>query len=118
MQVAVKHRETSVHNRLNSAKQAYLGEVDLPDKSPAMRAQELLDQAKAAASEHIAALDQALAQVGTIANEIASGGEIYPDGVRDLCRRLNEEVSLRSKTMAVIIRKSGAFGQSRRGAEN
>lgn len=118
MQVAVKHRETSVQNRLNSTKQAYLEKVEFPDKTPAMRAQELLEQAKAAASEHIVALDQALAHVGTIANEIASGGEIYPDGVRDLCRRLNEEVSLRSKTMAVIIRKSGAFGQSRRGTEN
>jgi len=113
MQVAVKSRETSVQNPLNAAKQAYLENVE---KSPALRAQELLEEAKVAASEHIAALDEALGKVGIIASEIASGGEIYPDGVRDLCRRLNEEVSLRSKTMAVIIRKSGAFGQTRRNA--
>jgi len=106
MQSAVKSSESL---SLNSLKQAHFKTADRLAKTPAMRAQELLDEAKAAAAEHIAALDAALATVGTIASEIAVGGEIYPAGVRDLCRRLNEEVSLKSKTMAVIVRKTGAF---------
>ena len=103
---------------LTSLKKAHFKTADMLTKTPAMRAQELLDEAKAAAAEHIAALDAALAAVGTIASEIAAGGEIYPDGVRDLCRRLNDEVSLKSKTMAVIIRKTGAFSPSRHRVEN
>ncbi len=111
MQSAVKSSESLTRNSL---RQAHFRTADMPAKTPAMRAQELLDEAKAAAAEHIAALDAALATAGTIASEIAAGGEIYPDGVRDMCRRLNEDVSLKAKTLAVIVRKTGAFSPRHR----
>jgi hypothetical protein len=120
MQVAMKHRETSIHNPLNASKQAHIDTNPSFAKSPGLRAQELLEEAKAAAAEQIAALDAALVAVGTIADEIASGGEIYPDSVKDLCRRLNEEVDSRSKTIAVILKKTGSLAQfqSRHYSEN
>ena len=110
MQLTVKSSENLA---LNASKQAHFKTADMLAKTPAMRAQDLLDEAKAAAAEHIALLDAALAKAGAIASEIALGGDIYPAGVRDLCRRLNDDMSLKSKTIAVIIRKTGASSPSR-----
>jgi len=120
MQVHSKHYDHAIQNPLNAAKQAHIDNNPAFAKSPALRARELLEEAKIAAAEQIAALDSALATVGTIADEIASGGEIYPDSVKDLCRRLNEEVDSRSKTIAVILKKTGTLAQfqSRHYSEN
>jgi hypothetical protein len=115
MQTAVKSSETLA---LNALKQAHFKTADMLAKTPATRAQELLDEAKGAAAEHIALLDAALTKVGAIASEIAMGGDIYPAGVRDLCRRLNDDMSLKSKTIAVILRKTGALSPSRHRVEN
>ena len=51
------------------------------------------------------ALERALAEVMVISNEIADGGEAYPAGARDLCRRLNEEISFRAQTLGAIMRQ-------------
>jgi hypothetical protein len=74
-------------------------------KTPATRAQLLLEEARAAAAEQIITLDTALTTVGSLASEIATGGDIYPAGVRDLCRRLAEDVHVKAQTLAVLARR-------------
>jgi hypothetical protein len=75
-------------------------------KTPATRAQLLLEEARAAAAEQIVTLDTALMTVGSLAGEIAGGGDIYPAGVRDLCRRLVEDVHVKAQTLAVLARRA------------
>jgi hypothetical protein len=77
-------------------------------ETPAMRASRLLAEARDAAGEQVRALEQALLEVAEIAREIAAGGAVYPAGVRDLCRRLSEEVVAKSQTMEALLQQSGA----------
>lgn len=60
-------------------------------ESPAARAARLLAEAKSAADEQVHALEQALLTVAHLAAEIAVGGDAYPPGVREICRRLVDD---------------------------
>ena len=68
-------------------------------ESPALRASRLLAEAREAAGEHVKLLEQALLDVVGIAQQIADGGEVYPVGVRELCRRLAEDAAAKSQTV-------------------
>ena len=52
------------------------------------RVKRLQEEARGLAREHVNALTAALLQVEQLFCEIATGGEAYPAGVRDLARRL------------------------------
>ena len=82
------------------------------DKSKPLSGRELSErirrlqaEAKSLAREHIHALSVALIEVERLSAEISDGGEAYPAGARDLCRRLNEEISFRAQTLGAIMRQ-------------
>lgn len=85
---------------------AQLSIVAPTPERPSARASRLLAEARAAAREQVEVLEHALADVIALANEISDGGDAYAPGVRDLCRRLAEEVMQRGQTLGAISRSS------------
>jgi hypothetical protein len=59
---------------------------------PAVRARELLREARAAAVEHLEALAAAIHAVHDLAEDVTLGGDAYSVGVRDLAHRLAEDL--------------------------
>jgi hypothetical protein len=70
--------------------------------SPAERAQRLFAEAREAAMEQVTQLGEALEQVVALAKSIGEGGEIYPSGIRDLCRRTADETYGRGQTLQAL----------------
>jgi transglutaminase-like putative cysteine protease len=70
--------------------------------TPAARAGRLYAEAQQAAYEQVHVLETSLERVVALAAEIAGGGDVYPAGVRDLCRRMSEEVRQRGQTLDAI----------------
>ncbi len=66
------------------------------------RVRRLQAEARALAHEHIGALDEAILRVEQLAAEIASGGEAYPAGVRDIARRLSEDCDAKLMNIRAI----------------
>ncbi len=75
-------------------------------ETPSSRAKRLLAEAKAAALEHTAALEQALEAVAMLSAEIAEGGDAYPVGVRELSRQLSDESVSRLQTLNAIVNRT------------
>ena len=72
------------------------------------RARRLLAEAKAAALEHTAALEQALDAVANLAADISEGGDAYPVGVRELSRQLTDDTVSRIQTLSAILNRNPA----------
>lgn len=70
------------------------------------RIRRLQAEAQSLARDHVADLEHALARVADLAQEIAAGGDAYPIGARDLCRRLSEDSAWRAATLGVILQKN------------
>ncbi|WP_340647468.1 hypothetical protein [Phenylobacterium sp.] len=66
------------------------------------RVRRLQAEAKGLAREHVAALIAALHETEALCAEIAEGGEAYPPGIRDIARRLAEEVEAKVATIEAI----------------
>ncbi len=75
-------------------------------ETPSSRAKRLLAEAKAAALEHTAALEQALEAVASLSAEISEGGDAYPVGVRELSRQLSDESVSRLQTLSAIVNRT------------
>lgn len=73
--------------------------------APSVRASRLFAEAKEAALEQVKMVELGLRQVISLSSEIADGGDIYPAGVRDLCRRLSEELNTRSQTLETLAQR-------------
>jgi hypothetical protein len=69
----------------------------------AQRVRALQAEARALALQHSDQLAEALARVASLSAEIATGGEAYPVGVRELARRLAEDVAADSLTARALI---------------
>jgi hypothetical protein len=61
--------------------------------SIADRVRFLQAEARAIASDHIAAFEQALEEAVALAKEIQSGGDAYPVGAREIARRLGPDLA-------------------------
>lgn len=72
----------------------------------AARVRRLQEEARGHAREHVTALVTALLQVEQLSVEIASGGDAYPAGIRDIARILAEDMARRSLTIAAIHGRS------------
>lgn len=72
----------------------------------AHRVRRLQQEARQLAKDHIKALSAAMVEVETLAAEIAEGGDAYPPGVRDLARRLVEDVEARVQTLEAIVART------------
>lgn len=70
------------------------------------RVRRLQAEAKQAARDHVALFARQMVDLQFLAIEIADGGEAYPPGVRDVARRLAEELDSRSQTLAAISNRT------------
>lgn len=72
------------------------------DDTPAARVNRLLAEARLAAAEQVAVLEAAMEAAVSLSAQIADGGEIYPPGVRELCRRITEEGAMHARTIGAL----------------
>jgi hypothetical protein len=68
----------------------------------AQRVKRLQAEARGLAKDHVREFTQAMVEVERMASEIAEGGDAYPAGVRDLCRRFVEDCEARVSTLEAI----------------
>ena len=80
-----------------------LSVVPAATENPGARASRLLAEARQAADEQVHILETALSTVAEMAVQIADGGEVYPVGVRDLCRRMAEDAAAKSQTLEAML---------------
>jgi hypothetical protein len=89
-----------------SVPQLSIVRADTGLEAPAARAQRLYAEARAAAFEQVDRLEAELARAVALASQIADGGDVYPPGVRDLCRRLGEEIGSKAQTLELIAERA------------
>ena len=82
-----------------------LGVVEPP--SAGLKARQLFEEAKAVSLEHLRALEVAIAAVRNLSDEIVDGGDLYVPGLRELARKLAEDLFWTSKTLEVLSRLQG-----------
>lgn len=74
-----------------------------PRASTADRVRHLQTEAASLARQHIADLERQLRSAARLAREVAEGGDAYPAGVRDLSRRMGEDLEARASTLEAIV---------------
>lgn len=72
----------------------------------AQRVQRLQAEARQLAKDHIKALTTAMVSLEELAAEIAEGGDAYAPGVRDVARRLAEDLDSRVQTLDAIVART------------
>ncbi|HEY0650775.1 hypothetical protein [Phenylobacterium sp.] len=72
----------------------------------AQRVQRLQAEAKQLAKDHIKSLTTAMVSLEQLAAEIAEGGDAYAPGVRDVARRLAEDLDSRVQTLEAIVART------------
>lgn len=77
--------------------------VDNTADSIAARVRHHQQEAKDLAKNHIIEFTTKLAQMQAMALEIAYGGDVYPAGVRDIARRLADDIGVKADTITAII---------------
>jgi hypothetical protein len=77
-----------------------LGVVETPPAG--LRARQLFEDAQAASLEHLRGLESAIATVRDLSDEIVRGGELYMPGLRELARKLSEDLFWKGKTLALL----------------
>jgi hypothetical protein len=80
-------------------------EANMAKESRTQRVRRLQEEAKQLAREQIKEFEAALLETARMADEIAEGGDIYPIGVREICRRMAEELPRNHQTLQAIIKK-------------
>jgi hypothetical protein len=68
----------------------------------AQRVQRLQAEARQLAKDHIKSLTGAMMDLEQLATEIAEGGDAYAPGIRDIARRLAEDLDARVQTLDAI----------------
>jgi hypothetical protein len=71
-------------------------------ESVAERVRRLQAEAKQLAKDHVKALTAAMIDLEQLAAEIAEGGDAYAPGVRDVARRLVDDLDSRVQTLEAI----------------
>lgn len=70
------------------------------------RVQRLQAEAKQLAKDHVRSLTRAMVELEELAAEIADGGEAYAPGVRDIARRMVEDLDSRVQTLEAIAART------------
>jgi len=68
----------------------------------AARVQRLQAEAKGLARQHVEELIAAMLRVEALAIEVSTGGDAYPAGIRDIARRLAEDIEARAQAIEAI----------------
>lgn len=87
---------------------AQLALVKPPVEDSADRVQRLYAEARSAAIDHMVLLETVLRAEIKLSGEIARGGDPYPAGVRELCRRQVEEAHARLQSLQVLMGRQAA----------
>ena len=74
-----------------------------PRETPSERTKRLHVEVKEAAREQMGAFIVSLSHLVSEAQEIADGGECFPAGVRDLAKRLGEDLRAKAVTLGAIV---------------
>jgi hypothetical protein len=74
-----------------------------PPASLGERIQQLQIEARRLARDHIDALGASLVETQQLADQIATGGDAYPPGVRDIARRLGEDCAAKALSIEAIM---------------
>jgi len=72
----------------------------------AERVRRLQAEAKQLAKDHVKSLSQAMIELEQLAAEIADGGDAYAPGIRDIARRLVEDLDSRVQTLDAIAART------------
>ncbi|MBL8773240.1 MAG: hypothetical protein JNK30_17795 [Phenylobacterium sp.] len=72
----------------------------------AERVRRLQAEARQLAKDHVKALTTAMVDLEQLAAEIADGGDAYAPGVRDVARRLVEDLDSRVQTLEAIVART------------
>lgn len=75
-------------------------------ESVAERVRRLQTEARQLAKDHVKSLTLAMVELEALAAEIAEGGDAYAPGVRDLSRRLAEDLESKVQTLEAIISRT------------
>ena len=68
----------------------------------AQRVQRLQAEARQLAKDHVKSLTAAMVSLEEMAAEIAEGGDAYAPGIRDIARRMAEDLEARAQTLDAI----------------
>jgi hypothetical protein len=74
----------------------------VPPASAGVRARELMAEARNAALDNLADLAAAVEAARALANSVADGGDLYGVGLRDLSRRLSEDLLERGRSLQAL----------------
>ena len=74
-------------------------------ESRAERIRRMQANARALAREHVEGLVDQMSELGRVAEEIATGGDAYHVGVRELCSRLRAELEMQAKALEVLTNR-------------
>ena len=72
-------------------------------QTTADRVKQLQAEARALAIEQVEALEKALNDAATLADEISKGGDAYPVGAREIASRLAEDLPAKAETIKAIV---------------
>ncbi|HEV2365368.1 MAG TPA: hypothetical protein VGS12_14355 [Caulobacteraceae bacterium] len=82
--------------------EAIPAEYEPQSESLSGKIRRLQAEARDLAQGHVGLLCASLAESVRIAAEIAEGGEAYPVGARELCRRMAEDLAFQIRTLSAI----------------
>jgi hypothetical protein len=72
----------------------------------AERIRRMQANAKALAREQIEAMSEAMLKVVAMADEVSTGGDAYPVGVRELANRLKVDLENQAKSIEALLMRS------------
>ena len=72
-------------------------------QTTADRVKQLQAEARSLAIEQVEELERRLNEAALLAREIASGGDAYPVGARELASRLAEDLPAKAETIKAIV---------------
>ncbi len=84
-------------------------EVYVLGRGPETRAERIRRMqanAKALAREQVEAMTEAMMQVARMADEISTGGDAYPVGVRELCSRMKADLESQAKSVEALLSRN------------
>lgn len=84
--------------------------ADAPER-PAAKAQRLMLEARQAADDHTEAFLSELANVIAQAREIEHAGDAYPNGTRQQCRGIADELTSRLQSIGAIHQRLSIVAQ-------
>ena len=70
------------------------------------RLQRIMREARTSARAHVGELEDALQRVAVLAQEVSTGGAVYPAGLRGLCDRVREQILVQHRSVEGLRRLS------------